>query len=212
MYNKLIPVITCLCFTCVAQCQYEPLMQYSEKKYQVSNNLNKSHPNDTVHSPKKAAVFSAILPGLGQAYNRKYWKIPIIYTGLGTAGWFIYNNHKNYQLFKKEYLYRINNNLQIQNEDLSIYSEDQLRVLLNQYHRWRDFSIAAAVVVYTLNIIDALVDGYLWRFDADDQTLSFKPGITFDNTSAFYTSFNISYNFANSFHKKKYEHRFIRLR
>ncbi|NOR75969.1 MAG: hypothetical protein GQ525_12535, partial [Draconibacterium sp.] len=53
---------------------------------------------EEIHSPKKAATFSAILPGLGQAYNKKYWKIPIIYAGFGVLGYFISWNNKNYKV------------------------------------------------------------------------------------------------------------------
>lgn len=212
MYKKIF--LTYFYLTCIftAYSQHQNLLQSSEINNELTYFQHKSHPNDTLHSPKKAAVLSAVLPGLGQAYNKKYWKIPIIYLGLGLSGWFIYNNHYNYKLFKNEYVYRINNNSQTQNEELSGFSQDQLRILLDQYHRWRDFSIAAAVAIYSLNIIDALVDGYLWRFDTNDKDLSFKPSLGFDNTLSFYPSITLKYNFTNSLYKKKHEYCSIRLR
>ncbi len=212
MYNKLILFFFYLSFVLSAYCQTSYKWHVAETNNEWMHYKEKSHPNDTTHPPKKAAIFSAILPGLGQAYNKKYWKIPIIYTGLGVSGWFIYNNHLNYKLYKKEYIFRLNNNLQPENQELSGYSQEQLRILINQYHRWRDFSIAAAVVIYSLNIIDALVDGYLWRFDADDKNLSFHPSLGVDNTFSFYPKLNLTYNFTKQLlHNKKHEHRTIRL-
>jgi hypothetical protein len=78
---------------------------------------------DTTHSPKKAVILSAILPGAGQVYNKKWWKVPIIYAGLGTAVYFFIRNNREYHLHRDEYLYRINNGGLTQNPDLEIYSE-----------------------------------------------------------------------------------------
>ena len=58
---------------------------------------------EKIHSPKRATIYSAILPGLGQAYNKKYWKIPIIYAGFGTIGYFIGWNNKYYNTYKLAY-------------------------------------------------------------------------------------------------------------
>ena len=58
---------------------------------------------EVVHSPRKATIYSAVLPGLGQAYNKKYWKIPIIYAGFGTIGYFIGWNNGFYKTYKLAY-------------------------------------------------------------------------------------------------------------
>src|SRR6187551_3251968 len=63
-----------------------------------------------VHSPKKATIYSAVLPGLGQAYNKKYWKIPIIYAGLGTSAYFFSFNHKEYSKTRKALAARLDEN------------------------------------------------------------------------------------------------------
>lgn len=133
---------------------------------------------DTTHSPKKAVILSAVLPGAGQAYNRKFWKMPIIYAGLGTCIYFLINNNKQYHLYHDEYLYRINNAGAVQNEETARYSEGNLLTIIDQYQRWRDLSVISLAAVYTLQLVDAAVDGYLWRFDtSDDLSFRFRPSL-----------------------------------
>ncbi len=129
---------------------------------------------DTVfHSPRKAAIYSAVLPGLGQAYNRKYWKMPLVYAAVGTSIYFIVDNTRNYRRFRNEYLFRINHSGQGSDQGLQNYSDSQLRTVIDQYQRWRDLSYVALALSYVLNIVDATVDGYLWRFDTGPD-LSFR--------------------------------------
>lgn len=133
---------------------------------------------DTTHSPKKAVILSAVLPGAGQVYNKKWWKVPIIYAGLGTSVYFLLNNQKQYHLHRDEYLYRIGNGGNTQNPDLEIYSDGNLRTLIDQYQRWRDISVIAIAGVYTIQLIDAAVDGYLFRFDtSEDLSFEFRPSL-----------------------------------
>lgn len=133
---------------------------------------------DITHSPKKAVFLSAVLPGAGQIYNRKYWKAPIVYAGLGISIYFLLDNQKNYKLYRNEYLYRINNNGALSNPDLSIYTDGNLKTIIDQYQRWRDLSVIAIAGVYAIQLIDAAVDGYLWRFDvSNDLSLNFRPSV-----------------------------------
>lgn len=137
---------------------------------------------DTLHSPKKAAIFSAVVPGLGQIYNHKYWKVPLVYAGLGASIYFIVDNNRQYQSYRTEYIYRLNNPGFGQNGDLINYSDSQLRTLADQYRRYRDLTVIACAAVYALQIIDATVDAYLWRFDTSDN-LSFHFRPTLLNTT-----------------------------
>jgi hypothetical protein len=131
---------------------------------------------DTTHSPKKAVILSAILPGAGQVYNKKWWKVPIIYAGLGTSVYFFIRNNREYHLHRDEYLYRINNGGLTQNPDLEIYSEGNLRTIIDQYQKWRDLSVVAIAGVYALQLVDAAVDGYLFRLDtSNDLSFHFRP-------------------------------------
>lgn len=129
-----------------------------------------------LHSPKKAAIYSAVLPGLGQAYNQKYWKIPIVYAGLGGSAYFFYANNKEYQVFRKELQARFLNETENLNPKFANYSESNLVSLKNYYQRNRELSILVAVVVYALNILDASVDAHLFSFDvSDDLSFSIQP-------------------------------------
>ncbi|GIV26366.1 MAG: hypothetical protein KatS3mg027_0180 [Bacteroidia bacterium] len=113
--------------------------------------------------PKKASVMSAVLPGLGQLYNKKYWKIPVIY---GLGGLLTYNviqQNKNYVYYKSELINVINGGTNAEG-----YSAQQLTLLKNQSKKWRDLSIAGVVAVYVLNILDANVDAHLKHFDVSD--------------------------------------------
>ena len=96
---------------------------------------------ETSKSPSKAALMSLCLPGLGQAYNKKYWKIPIIYGGLVTSAYFIDSNHKKYISYKNAYLIRIDGNPNSIDEYNDEYTDAQLVTLKDHYKRNREISI-----------------------------------------------------------------------
>ncbi len=130
----------------------------------------------TIHSPKKATLFSAVVPGLGQVYNKKYWKIPIIYAGIGGSAYFFYANNQSYQVFRKELQARFLGETDNLNPKLTNYTEQNLVSLKNYYQRNRELSILVAVVVYALNILDASVDAHLFSFDvSDDLSFTMQP-------------------------------------
>lgn len=120
-----------------------------------------------VHSPKKAMLYSAICPGLGQIYNKKYWKLPILYVGMGTAIYFIFFNEHYYNMY--------NNMLSSYNPNATnnIYSASELSDLVDFYHKDRDLSVIITVGVYLLNIVDANVDAQMNGFNVSDD-ISFK--------------------------------------
>lgn len=122
---------------------------------------------------KRATLFSAILPGAGQFYNKKYWKPPIIYLGFATLGYTYSFNQKNYQKFKTALVNRYDNDPST-NDDFGNITDEQLREAKDYYKRNRDLSIILGCVWYSLNIIDAYVDAQLRTFEVSDQ-LSFKP-------------------------------------
>ena len=127
------------------------------------------------HSAKKATLFSTFLPGLGQAYNKKYWKIPIVYAGLGTTIYFIYWNQNNYNDYSTAYDIRVAGGDDIYK---SVYSIDQLIILQNYYRNNRDLSIILTVVIYGLNILDANIDAHLYDFDvSEDISLKIEPAL-----------------------------------
>ncbi len=138
-----------------------------------------TNPDSTAHESRKRsnriALQSAMLPGLGQARNHKYWKIPIIYTGFGVLIYFIDANNDSYQTYKTAYLYR-NDNDATTVDDFPNYTSDDLKVRKDFYRRNRDLSYILTGVLYTLNIIDAYVDAQLKDFDvSDDLSLRTDP-------------------------------------
>lgn len=129
------------------------------------------------HSPRKAAIFSAALPGLGQIYNRKYWKLPIVYGGFAGLGYGLGVNHKNWKTYSDAFRI-VANDTAISSFSLDgrNYSQSQLRELKNYYKRNRDMFIIFTGVLYVLNIIDATVDAHLFDFDvSDDLSLHIEP-------------------------------------
>jgi Family of unknown function (DUF5683) len=133
------------------------------------------------HSPTKAALYSAILPGLGQIYNKKYWKLPIVYVGLGVAGYYLQRNLKLYRQYLKGYQDFNNNHdtAAIKNIPLISQYSDKIGALqfyTNTYRTYRDWSYFAVSLIYVLNIIDASVDAYFFYYDiSDNLSLKVKP-------------------------------------
>ena len=129
----------------------------------------KDEPQDTLakapkpHSPKRAATYSALLPGLGQAYNRKYWKMPIIYAGFAGLGYAVYFTNDNYQEFRKAYGVRLDTDSL--NDTHPLYSNSDLKITRDYWHRNRDLSVVGCLALYALQVIDAAVDGHLYKFD-----------------------------------------------
>ncbi len=152
--------------------------------------VNTGASGDSVfHSPRKAALFAAVLPGMGQVYNRKYWKLPLVYAGFATLGYFIYFNGSHYITYRDAYLDFTDQNpgtvsyLKLINPviDPSTYDpvlypntykkEDsdwiktQLKDGMEYYKRYRDMSMIGMAGWYILTILDAVVDAQLYDFD-----------------------------------------------
>jgi hypothetical protein len=128
-------------------------------------------------APAKAAFYSAVLPGLGQVYNKKYWKIPIIYAGIGASIYFYMQNDQDYDNFRNAYKRRLAGFTDDEywgDGTTPIISSDRLVDAQKTAKRNKDTSIAVAVAFYLLNIIDANVDAHLRQFNINDD-LSFEP-------------------------------------
>jgi hypothetical protein len=123
---------------------------------------------ERLHSPKKATLMSTILPGAGQAYNRKYWKIPIIYGGFAGLAYAINFNNKQYREYKRSYSSRLDNDITTIDPYVGIYSDNDLVTLKDFYRRNRDLSIVGLGLLYVLNIVDASVDAHLFEFNVND--------------------------------------------
>ncbi|MFH1320515.1 MAG: DUF5683 domain-containing protein [Bacteroidota bacterium] len=137
------------------------------------------------HSPQKATIMSAVLPGLGQAYNKKYWKIPVIYAGFAGLVYSISFFNGKYQNYKQAYIWRTDTlestidkyDPQLANDEIKL-SEDGLFQYKESYRKNRDLSYILTGVLYILNIIDANVDAHFFDYDiSEDLTLIVNPYI-----------------------------------
>jgi hypothetical protein len=130
------------------------------------------------HSPKRATLLSAVMPGAGQIYNRKYWKAPIVWAGLGISYTFIRDNSREYHRYRTAYLALVDGDPGTVDEFGGQYSPDQVRQVMETYQRWRDISYIATAGVYILNIVDASVDAHFVRFDVSpDLSLKLGPSL-----------------------------------
>jgi hypothetical protein len=131
------------------------------------------------HSPTKATIMSACLPGLGQAYNKKYWKVPVVYAGLGLMSYFIYTNADKYLTYKCAYIESVNGNMDGNYSDLvQRYSTQDLQSTREYYRRNLEISILITAVWYAINILDATVDAHLYTFNiSDNLALKIEPAL-----------------------------------
>ncbi|MDZ7612785.1 MAG: DUF5683 domain-containing protein [Flavobacteriaceae bacterium] len=134
-----------------------------------------------VLSPSRAAFYSAILPGLGQAYNRKYWKIPIVYGAIGTGLYFVKWNADELDRYETAYKQRLaGQEDEFDGEDGNPFiSTDGLVRAQNVYKKNRDLSMFITLGLYALNIIEANVDAHL-DDKAFNKNLSLRPSFYYD--------------------------------
>ncbi|MDD2621464.1 MAG: DUF5683 domain-containing protein [Bacteroidales bacterium] len=170
----------------------DSLLHKSQKETSDENKSSKLKA-EKIHSPKMAAWFSTAVPGLGQIYNRKYWKLPIVYAGLGASGFLIYHYNKQYIIYRTEYRLRLNPSVDIANKgiastpnsDLAHLGTENIHAYQKQYQRNMELGIIAITLVYILNIVDAAVDAHLMHYDmSNDLSLRVIP---FSNNNDLYT-------------------------
>ena len=125
-------------------------------------------------NPKKATILSAVLPGAGQVYNGKSWKVPILYAGFMTDIYFIGYNNKRYQTF----ITALNAFDEGDNSQFPSLNRDALVRNVDYWRQNRDLTILLLFGIYALNIIDANVDAHLSGFDiSDDLALKIEPNV-----------------------------------
>jgi hypothetical protein len=146
---------------------------------------NKYDSAQAAHSPKKAAIRSALVPGLGQIYNKKYWKLPIVYGALGASGAVFVYNLTNYR--DTRFAYRVKYNMRVNRTDSLLFNsiksnlqplpEESLRYYRDQFRRDIDYSVLFFLLLWGLNVVDASVDAHLKTFDVGpDLSFQLKAG------------------------------------
>ena len=136
--------------------------------------------------PAKPTIYSTLIPGLGQIYNKEYWKVPIIYGGIAFCGYLINHNNIQYNRFRDAYnsaTHTANGRPDpLPHEFGTKYTPENLKYFRDGYRRNRDYSILATVIIYALNIIDANVFAHLADYDiSDNLSMKFEPTL-FDPT------------------------------
>tara|TARA_B100000768_G_C11230085_1_gene354655 strand:+ start:652 stop:1227 length:576 start_codon:yes stop_codon:yes gene_type:complete len=149
-------------------------------------------------SPSKAAFYSAILPGMGQIYNKKYWKAPIVWGVLGGTTFLYIDNNSIYKRYRTAFRLRkagLQDEFTLDN-GTSLISETGLESAQKQLRENRDLALLSSVLVYVLQIVEASVNAHLLQFNTNDN-LSFKPVLIPDNMKFTNTAvgFNLKYDF-----------------
>lgn len=171
--------------------------------------VSKEKKNKGWSRPKKALIWAMVLPGAGQVYNKKYWKLPILYAGIGAVTYFWVTNQlgfaefrdaydRNYELQAADPTYDVfENNLKYGSS--YVYTNlDQLATERNTYRRYRDMSIAGAIALYAISMMDAYVDAHLSTFDLkDDLSLTISPSF-YNYNATFVPGLSLSLNFKNN--------------
>lgn len=169
------------CFSALGQEKKEKIKKELPKEVFVDSIIEIRDPINPL-SPAKAAFYSAILPGLGQAYNKKYWKIPLVYAAIGTGVYFYINNNNQYNRYRDAYKSRLagfeTDEFYFSADGTKLASPrvttDGLERGQKFYRRNKELSILVTIGMYALNIIDANVDAHLLQYNVDEN-LSLAP-------------------------------------
>jgi hypothetical protein len=148
------------------------------KDLTIKGNINITQGVYDPLSPSKAAFYSAIFPGMGQVYNKKYWKAPIVWAALAIPTYYYQINNNDYKRFRTAYKLR-KNGLQDEftsDDGTSTVSIQTLETAQKQLRENRDMSLLSGVIIYILQIVEASVNAHLLQFNTDD-SLSFKPAL-----------------------------------
>ena len=144
------------------------------------------------YSPRKAIIRSAIIPGWGQAINKKYWKIPIVYAALGTTSYLFYRNLNQFKEARNAYILATDNDpsndVLIPQPYYSVKDQpERIRVFRNQVRQNIDYSVVFFMLFWGLNVVDAAVDAHLKTFDVSDKlSIQLKAGKSnLSNTNGF---------------------------
>lgn len=148
-------------------------------------------------APARAAFYSSLVPGLGQIYNKKYWKLPLVYAGIGVPVYLWVDNQKRYTLYRDEYKRRLQGIVDTSDSTFGGLDDQRLIDAQNYYRRNRDLSVVITLGFYILSIVDANVDAHLMQFNVNDK-LTIKPMFEinqFDMNQQYQYAVNLQYRF-----------------
>ena len=177
MNNKLIYIFLFLSVNSLIAQKSDTLSLSNQKELTFKDRPIEKNNRYNPLAPAKAAFYSAVLPGLGQIYNKRYWKVPIVYLGIGTSIYFYKLNNDDYNRFRNAYKRRLAGYTDDEfwgNGTTPIVSSNRLEDAQETAKRNKDLSIAVAVLFYLLNIIDANVDAHLRQFNVNND-LTLEP-------------------------------------
>lgn len=151
------------------------MIQETAKGYKKEHKDQASRSSPYIIRPEKAALYSVVLPGLGQIYNHQAWKVPIVYAALGAAVYGIWWNNDQAQTFLDAFYEQTDP--AIENPAFEgVYNESDLINLYYQHRRWKDLSMIGGALAYGLQILDAYVDAHLFYYNInDDLSLNWEP-------------------------------------
>ncbi|MCA0132263.1 DUF5683 domain-containing protein [Winogradskyella alexanderae] len=185
MLNRhLYTFVLCLFSVCLLFSQKEKdstSLGIDKEIVQINQSVIEKKPIDPLR-PSKAAFYSAVLPGLGQAYNKRYWKIPIVWGAIGTGVYFYIRNDNQFDRFRDAYKRRLAGftDDEFYGDGLTPQiSDDGLIRAQQQFRRNKEVALLVTIGLYALNIIDANVDAHLLQFNVDEN-LSLRPHYKFN--------------------------------
>lgn len=133
--------------------------------------------------PKRAGLYSALIPGLGQCYNRQYWKMPIVYAAMGTTIYLVVKRNNEYQRYRKAYVSRIADEENSQDEFQGILSTAAIKQYQDEAKQNMDMMVVFTVIGYAGQIMEAIAGAHLRNFDiSKDLSMQFRPVLTPINT------------------------------
>ncbi|WP_452228818.1 MULTISPECIES: DUF5683 domain-containing protein [unclassified Lacinutrix] len=197
MKNKIVLLIICsICFSFSALAQEKELKkeekQLAKEGIIIDGEISTREPIDPL-TPARAAFYSAVLPGLGHIHLKQYWKVPVIYAGLGAGVYFYLDNHNEYNRYRDAYKRRLAG--YTDDEFYGSITDDGLEEAQKSLRRNKELSLLVTAGVYILNIVWANVDAHLLQFNVDEN-LTFMPHYKineFDNTGDLGLSINFKF-------------------
>jgi len=174
------PFILILLFSFVAECGFTQKDSLEIDSLKIKKKITKDSRIYDPLAPSKAAFYSAIFPGVGQIYNKKYWKAPIVWAALAIPVYYYQINNSDYKRYRNAYKLRKYGLVdEFTVNGVEIVSTQTLETAQEQLRENRDLSLLSGIILYILQIVEASVNAHLMQFNTDDN-LTIRPQMIFD--------------------------------